>query len=379
MVINIAASTRFHLANLVVELERMGHDVRFYSYVPPRRLMSYGLSQKSIVPLFWLFIPVIALLRLSGRAAWSIKLEWFLLDFVVGHFMRRCDVFIAMSAIYVDSFRRARGKYGAKLFLERGSMHALSLKKLYDQAGLDRNRTYGNIYYSLVSDYAIRREQQMYEYVDVISIPSDHVAKSFVKNGISVEKLFVNPYGENLTRFPPTQLDQSGKRIYDVIMVGNWSWMKGCDLLIEACRMGGISLLHVGAHSMPFPEEELFHSVGTVDQREITNYMAQARVFVLPSRQEGLALVLVQAALSGLPIVCSENSGGTTIKRMINDDANVHIVDRLNVACLRDTLQKALASAKKLTGTRKYADNLTQRCSAEQYALRYHQRLVEIL
>ena len=55
MVINIAASTRFHLANLVVELERMGHDVRFYSYVPPRRLMSYGLSQKSIVPLFWLF------------------------------------------------------------------------------------------------------------------------------------------------------------------------------------------------------------------------------------------------------------------------------------------------------------------------------------
>ena len=132
----------------------------FYSYVPPRRLMSYGLSQKSIVPLFWLFIPVIALLRLSGRAAWSIKLEWFLLDFVVGHFMRRCDVFIAMSAIYVDSFRRARGKYGAKLFLERGSMHALSLKELYDQAGLDRNRTCGNIYYSLVSDYAIRREQQ---------------------------------------------------------------------------------------------------------------------------------------------------------------------------------------------------------------------------
>ena len=129
---------------------------------------------------------------------------------------------------------------------------------------------------------------------------------------------------------------------------------------------GGISLLHVGAHSMPFPEEELFHSVGTVDQREITNYMAQARVFVLPSRQEGLALVLVQAALSGLPIVCSENSGGTTIKRMINDDANVHIVDRLNVACLRDTLQKALASAKKLTGTRKYADNLTQLFSAEQ-------------
>ena len=117
--------------------------------------------------------------------------------------------------------------------------------------------------------------------------------------------------------------------------------------------MGGISLLHVGAHSMPFPEEELFHSVGTVDQREITNYMAQARVFVLPSRQEGLALVLVQAALSGLPIVCSENSGGTTIKRMINDDANVHIVDRLNVACLRDTLQKALVSAKKQTGTRK--------------------------
>ncbi len=379
MIINIAASTRFHLANLVVELEKMGHDVHFYSYVPPSRLKSYGLSQKSIVPLFWLFVPVIALLRLSKRAAWSIKLEWFLLDFIVGHFMRRCDVFIAMSAIYVDSFKRARDKFGAKLFLERGSMHALSLKELYDQAGFDRNCTNGNIYYALVSDYAIKRELQMYEYVDVVSIPSDHVAKSFVKYGVPDEKLFVNPYGENLTRFPPTQLDKSGKRIYDVIMVGNWSWMKGCDLLIEACRMGGISLLHVGAHSMPFPEGELFHSVGTVDQREITKYMGRARVFVLPSRQEGLALVLVQAALSGLPIVCSENSGGTTIRRMLNNDTNLHMLEDLNAVCVCDALQKALVSAKMQTGARKYADNLTYLFSAEQYALRYHQRLVEIL
>ena len=258
-------------------------------------------------------------------------------------------------------------------------MHALSLKELYDQAGFNRNQVYHNNYYPLVSDYAIRRELRMYEYVDVISIPSDHVAESFVRHGVAHEKLFVNPYGENLERFPPTQLDQSGKRIYDAIMVGNWSWMKGCDILIDACRMGDISLLHVGAHSMPFPEGEQFHSVGTVDQREITNYMAQARVFVLPSRQEGLALVLVQAALSGLPIVCSLNSGGSTIKRMIQDEANIQIVDSLDAACLCRTLLGVLESAKKQVGVRAYADNITELFSSKQYALRYNQRLAKLL
>jgi hypothetical protein len=69
------------------------------------------------VPLFGLFVPVIALLRLSKRAAWSIKLEWFLLDFIVGHFMRKCDVFIAMRrVIFFPSKPLAHGFPGSEAY-----------------------------------------------------------------------------------------------------------------------------------------------------------------------------------------------------------------------------------------------------------------------
>jgi hypothetical protein len=54
------------------------------------------------------------------------------------------------------------------------------------------------------------------------------VIDSFTINGIDGNKLLVNPYGVALSLFPTTKLDEN--KIYDVIMVVNWSITKGCDL-----------------------------------------------------------------------------------------------------------------------------------------------------
>ena len=34
---------------------------------------------------------------------------------------------------------------------------------------------------------------------------------------------------------------------YDVIMVGGWSYRKGCDLIIEAMKQMKLKFLHVGS------------------------------------------------------------------------------------------------------------------------------------
>lgn len=43
MVINIAASHCFHLLNLARKLEFQGYE--FYSYLPTKRVMKYGLEK----------------------------------------------------------------------------------------------------------------------------------------------------------------------------------------------------------------------------------------------------------------------------------------------------------------------------------------------
>lgn len=376
MKINIAASGRFHLCDLAKELEKQGHDVKFYSYVPTKRLQKFGLKKKNSFSFFWIMLPVLACMKLSHRAVWSMKLEWFVLDHLVGFFMRDCDVFIAMSSIYTYSFKKAKNKFNAITFLERGSVHALELKDIYDKQGFDRNSSKNNSYYSLVSDYAIKRELEMYDFVDYISIASSSVYNTFIKHNTDANKLFINPYGVDLSMFPPTILEKDN---YDVIMVGNWSWMKGCDLLEEACKRLNLKLLHVGSCAMQFPKEKEFTDIGCVDQSLITNYMKKAKIFVLASRQEGLAMVQLQAISSGLPLVCSKFTGGETLKCMINNSEWITVFNPYNIEALCDSITKALNLAKRQQGLRNYVDNINETFSTEAYGKRYNDFLLKLI
>lgn len=376
MKINIAASGRFHLCDLAKELEKQGHEVRFYSYVPTRRLQKFGLKRKNSYSLFWIMLPVLACIKFSKRSVWAMKLEWFFLDHIVGLLMKDCDVFIGMSSIYSYAFKKAKKRFNAKTFLERGSVHALALKELYDKQNFDRNSTKNNSYYSLVSDYAIQRELEMYNFVDYISIASSSVFDTFLKYHSNKEKLFINPYGVDLTMFPPTQLNQD--QSYDVIMVGNWSWMKGCDLLEEACKRLNLTLLHVGSCTMPFPNHPNFKDIGCIDQTLITNYLKKAKIFVLASRQEGLAMVQLQAISSGLPLVCSKYTGGETLKNMINNSDWITVFNPYTVDALCESIKKALELSKMQTGIRTYVNNIESIFSTEAYGKRYNDFLIKI-
>ena len=44
--------------------------------------------------------------------------------------LRRCDVFICMSGIYLEAARFARRRYGARIWVERGSRHILSQDRI---------------------------------------------------------------------------------------------------------------------------------------------------------------------------------------------------------------------------------------------------------
>ena len=369
MKINIAASHRFHLLDLARELEKHGHEVRFYSYVPTKRAMKYGLKKKNSYSLFWLMIPFLALFKISKGADWSVKLKDKVLDFWLSHFMKPCDVYIALGTIYKSSLINAKKKHNAITILEWGSKHIIEQqRKLSDIPGLKPQ-----------DPYFINRSLDGYKLADYIAIPADHVKQSFIAQGISTEKLIQNPYGVDLSDFYPTEI--SLEKPYDVIMVGGWSYVKGSDLLIEFFKQSSFTFLHVGSISnMEFPNnlKNMTH-IDSVDQKELINYYAKAKVFILPSRAEGLAMVQAQAIACGLPLVCSKDTGGRDLKNLLIDKKWIIELENTSIESILKALNEALELAKTQIGFRNYAKADIENLTWKAYGERYNEGLKRII
>jgi hypothetical protein len=123
--IGIATSGRFHLLDLARELDSLGIDVLFYSYVPRRRAARFGLRVRCRVAMLPFLFPLVAWERMF---AWLFprtieRLMCWALDALTIVLMRPCDVFICMSGMHLQALRLAKWRFGAQIVLHRGSMH----------------------------------------------------------------------------------------------------------------------------------------------------------------------------------------------------------------------------------------------------------------
>ena len=363
MKVNIAASHRFHLLDLARELSRQGHDVRFYSYIPAWRCQVFGLDRWLCCSMLWLVWPFFLCAKIAPHS-WQADIVWYrnrLMDWWVARTMRRCDVFIGLGSVYLEAFERAKAQ-GATTILEWGSKHIL--EELARQGKADQ-----------YPQRSLDRELRGYEMADYIAIPSEHVKESFLKHGVSETKLLINPYGVDLSQFHPTEC--TGE--FDLIMVGGWSYRKGCDLLVQLCSQYGYRLLHVGSLvDLPFPDVPNMVHHEAVDQMELVDYYARARVFVLPSRTEGLALVQAQAVACGLPVVCSAETGGRDLRRELGNTAWILEMPDLSLCALHTSVKQALRVAQGQTGIRNYAGQQIEQLSWKAYGERYSHSLDKI-
>src|SRR5262249_28267722 len=268
--IAIATAGRFHVLDLAMELNALGYEVDFYSYVPKVRALRFGLPSachRSILPLA---LPALALERFAPVVPPSIR-EWFLyksLNLAVVTRLRACDLFIGMSGIYLEAARFAQRRFGAAIWLERGSRHILSQDEILAAIpGAFRP-----------TSLAIDRELAGYALADRIVIPSSHVEESFRRDPAAHAKLFVNPYGVDLKMFPNNTQRQESNKELSLLFVGTWSQQKGCDLLVSAVmRTPGVQLVHVGAigRDLAFPTDDArFVHIDTVPQPQLRRFYA---------------------------------------------------------------------------------------------------------
>ena len=371
MKITIATSGRFHVADLARELIRCGHDVVFHSIVPPGRLEQFGVPRRNQKCHLAAVAPLVAgARRMPGPRRWREAFNRSMqraLDSRYARIKEPGDVFIGMSGLCVRSLREAKAR-GARVLLERGSRHIRSQKEILDALASGQQ--------SEVSTWTVERELRGYEESDTIVVPSVHVENSFLERDVPAGRLFRNPYGVDLEGFPPTTLEAKS---FDVIMVGIWGRRKGCDLLAqEILERSNLSLLHVGTvGDLPLPQHERFQHVDPVPQGRLPEFYARAKVFALPSQEEGLSLVQAQALSCGLPVVGSARSGVEDLAQLSGLDAPVlqAVTPELDGG-LRESVARALEfSASMPAGPRDLLGDRRNDLSWSEYGKRYDEFL----
>ena len=367
--IAIVTTGRFHVCDLARELIRFGHEVKFYSLVPPWRTKQFGLPTESNR---WM-LPRVAISATATRLARSSKSQnratqklLLAFDNATSSVIQPCDVLIGMSGMCNKLAVTVKEKFGAQVWIERGSRHILSQKEILDSIpGADK-----------VSAFAVDRELQDYEQANTISVLAKHCEESFLERGIPAEKLVRNPLGVNLKVFHSTVAPPPNPPT--IIMTGTWSLQKGCDILVAAWRqLKGTKLIHVGPIAdCPLPNDAEFVHFDKVDQSQLVNFYARAHVFALASRQEGLATVQPQALACGLRLVCTTRTGGEDLIPVVADQTSIQAVLPNNVPQLTVALKRALELSRGEIGERiRLRPESRDELSWSGYGQRYHTSL----
>ncbi len=235
---------------------------------------------------------------------------------IVSHdrFCRRylspCDIFIGLSSFSLWSGQFARERFGALYVCERGSTHISFqegvLQREYEALGLP---------YRPVSRFVVERELAEYEAADYVSVPSQAAWQSFVDSGISAKKLILQPYGINTGYFKPTK---NKSDVFKVVFVGALSVRKGLHKLIRAAELiGGYNVI-INVIGSPTPDTQFLKSLcksqkiawlGHLPWDELVDELSSAHALVLPSVEEGLAIVQGQALACGCPVIASRATG----------------------------------------------------------------------
>jgi starch synthase len=190
----------------------------------------------------------------------------------------------------------------------------------------------------------VARRRREYDLADAILCPSHFVKQSFVGEGFPADRVHVVPYGiPKPNGFTPAPTPADG--VFRVLYVGQLTPRKGVRYLLDAfarLRHPHKELLVVGPRSTPsglegarIPENVRF--AGVLRGDDLARAYAEAAVLVLPTLEEGLALVLGEAMAHGTPVIATVNSGGADLFR---DGEEGFLVPIRDPAALADRMQQ---------------------------------------
>jgi glycosyltransferase involved in cell wall biosynthesis len=169
------------------------------------------------------------------------------------------------------------------------------------------------------SESELSAEDEEHRLADVIVVPSRFVAMTLIECGVPADKITVNRFGTDVTKFYPVSADKPTAPLV-FLFVGALTVRKGLPLLLEAWNKlspKGSELWIVGGGEIPGKVRQAalpsIKWLGAVSREKLAALFQQASVFICPSFFEGLAQVQIEAAACGLPVIATTWSGGEDI------------------------------------------------------------------
>lgn len=220
------------------------------------------------------------------------------------------DVFVALSGSGTETGAAMRQR-GRAFVCDRGSSHIL-----YQQRILNEECDLNGAPRPFFNPQIIERELREYELATAITVPSRFAQDSFHELGISPDKVHRISYGVNLARFQ--QCAEPDPARFDVLFVGSLCLRKGIPYLLRAFREFRHPRKRLTLVGIQTPETAYFSKamagddirvLGHVPHLEMKQVMSTSHVMVLPSVEEGLALVMAEALACGCPVIATENTG----------------------------------------------------------------------
>ena len=306
----------FHHFDLAREFHSLGCLQRIYSTFNRGRLRREGLPDDLVGVFPWIHPALMLLLRhrihLPRRLQSDLDLvNKILFDRWVASHMPPCDVFIGISSCGLESGRAVQER-GGKYVCDRGSSHI----RVQDQILREEFLRWGRPA-TACDPRIIEREEKEYAQADAITVPSEFARGSFIEMGVPPEKVHKLPYGVNLQRFQPVGVPPSDT--FEVLFAGGVTFQKGIPYLLEGFRLfrhphkrlrivGGVNP-EILPHLTKYLSEHT-EVLGAVPQTRLREIMSTSHVLVMPSVQEGLALVQGQAMACGCALISTTNTGG---------------------------------------------------------------------
>jgi alpha-maltose-1-phosphate synthase len=335
----------FHHFELARQLHQRGHLQAIYSTWPRFRLNREGLPPDLIETFPWLHTPEMLMHRLGLQHPYLLDqisyANALAFDAWTSRRLRRNETPDALIGISGSSLKAGQElqSRGGKFICDRGSSH----QRYQEQIVSEEYRRWG-VSRPVTDIRDIVREEKIYAVADAITVPSSFAARSFVESGVPPEKLHVIPYGVRLEQF--TQTCKPPKDSFQVLFAGSVSLRKGFPYLLHAfanlkCQSKRLTVagsIHPDTKTVleRLPRDKV-EFLGSVSQPRLAELMSKSHVMVLPSIEEGLALVQGQALACGCPVIASTNTGG---EDLFSDGIEGFIVPVRDVPALTDKIQR---------------------------------------
>tara|TARA_Y100000816_G_C26094372_1_gene578823 strand:+ start:1109 stop:2278 length:1170 start_codon:yes stop_codon:yes gene_type:complete len=338
---SIIVSGKFHSFNLAEELEKNNslHKI-ITSY--PAFLVKKNITKNKIIslPLKEIIERILIKLKLTKYLG---KLYFYLNSLFDKQACQKFDfensnIVIGWSGCIEQTFIKINQKQKKIIkILERGSSHILFQNKILGE----EHKLFSYDKYP-IDPRIIEKELREYELADYIVVPSEFAKRSFLENGIKDEKLIKIPYGVDLSEFYKNNMNNNK---FTIICVGSVSFRKGSYYLLKAFKelnLPDSKLIFAGTINpeikniiKPYLKENNITFIGHVSQNKLNKIYNEASISVICSIEEGLAMVQAQAMASGIPLICTTNSGGSDI---VDENVNGFICPIRDIEYLKEKI-----------------------------------------